>query len=55
MKGAKGTYIANVAGSEAHGTYNATVISFNKGAKWSPVTIPTLDSEMLPIECYYVS
>ena len=50
-----GTYIANVAGSEVQGTYNTTVISFNKGAKWSPVTAPLLDSDMLPIECYYVS
>ena len=53
VKGAKGTYIANVAGTQ--GTYNTTVISFNKGAKWSPVTAPLLDSDMLPVECYYVS
>ena len=55
VEGTKGTYIANVAGSEVQGTYNTTVISFNKGAKWSPVTAPLLDSNMLPVECYYVS
>ena len=52
VEGAKGTYIANVAGSEAQGTYNITVISFNKGAKWSPVIAPLLDSNMSPVECY---
>ena len=36
-------------------SYELTVISFNKGANWSPLTAPTLNSEMLPIECYYVS
>ena len=37
------------------GSQKSTVISFNKGANWSPVTAPTLDSDMLPVECYYVS
>ena len=52
VEGTNGTYIANVAGNEAQGTYNTTVISFNKGAKWSPLTAPLLDSNMLPVECY---
>ena len=55
VKGTKGTYIANVAVIETQQTYQITVISFNKGASWSPVTAPLFDSDMLPIECYYVS
>jgi len=55
VKGTRGTYIANVAVTGSQKYNQITVISFNKGANWSPVTAPTLDSDMLPVECYYVS
>ena len=55
VEGTKGTYIANVAVIDTRQSYETTVISFNKGANWSPLIAPTLDSDMTPVECYYVS
>jgi len=37
------------------GSYGATVISFDKGAEWVPLTAPTLGYNGVPLNCFAVS
>ena len=37
------------------GLYGASVISFDKGAEWVPLTAPTLDQNGVPLNCFPVS
>ena len=37
------------------GSYGASVISFDKGAEWVPLTAPTLDHNGVPLNCFPVS
>ena len=53
VEGIKGTYIANIEVEE--GSYGATVISYDKGAEWVPLTAPTLDYNGVPLNCFPVS
>ena len=53
VEGIKGTYIANI--EVEGGAYGATVISFDKGAEWMPLTAPTLDLYGVPLNCFPVS
>ena len=54
VEGTNWTYIANVAVFNSYHFNQTTVISYNKGANWSPVIAPTVDRDMSPVECYYV-
>jgi len=53
VEGIKGTYIANI--DVERQSYGATVISFDKGGEWAPLTAPTLDLNGVPLNCFAVS
>ena len=52
MESIIGTYLANR--KIPTSTQGYTVISFDKGGEWTPVTPPATDSNGLPITCNLV-
>ena len=52
MEGIVGTYIANTV--DASGIFGATVISYDKGGKWTSLNPPAVDMMNRPIICQQV-